>query len=139
MIPRLSNWTALALCLWLMTGCSGPASMAPVRQHLSTVEMPGPVLEYDQAMFHSIEKRWDDLLNALAPAVDKHGKVVVQFWEHADGTVTHIETVQNQVSDSLGLLCVESVRDRAPFSSWPPEMSRLVGSDHRQITMTFTY
>jgi hypothetical protein len=93
---------------------------------------------YDDALVAAITQRWYDLLDSQQFALDRTGKVVLQFRLNYDGTVTDMKVAQNTVGDLLGYVCEESVNDPAPFAKWPSEMRFKLG-DSRDIQFTFYY
>jgi hypothetical protein len=94
--------------------------------------------EYDAALVTAITQRWYDLLDSQQFALDRTGKVVLQFRLNYDGTVTDMKVAQNDVGDLLGYVCQKAVNDPAPFAKWPDEMRFKLG-DSRDIQFTFYY
>jgi len=94
--------------------------------------------EYDAALVAAITQRWYDLLDSQRFALDRTGKVVLQFRLHYDGTVSDMTVAQNSVGDLLGYVCQKAVNDPAPFAKWPSEMRFKLG-DSRDIQFTFYY
>jgi hypothetical protein len=94
--------------------------------------------EYDHALIEAITQRWYDLLDSQRFALDRSGKVVLQFRLHYDGTVTEMTVAQNDVGELLGYVCQEAVNDPAPFAKWPTDMRFKLG-DSRNIQFTFYY
>jgi hypothetical protein len=94
--------------------------------------------EYDDALVRAITQRWYDLLDSQRFALDRTGKVVLQFRLNYDGTVSEMKVAQNDVGELLGYVCQEAVNDPAPFAKWPAEMRFKLG-DSRDIQFTFFY
>jgi hypothetical protein len=94
--------------------------------------------EYDEALVEAITQRWYDLLDSQRFALDRTGKVVLQFRLHYDGTVTDMNVAHNDVGDLLGYVCQEAINDPAPFAKWPADMRFKLG-DSRDIQFTFYY
>jgi hypothetical protein len=93
---------------------------------------------YDKKLVEAISQRWWDLLESRRFALDRTGKVVLQFRLHYDGTVTDMTVAQNSVGDLLGYVCQEAVNDPAPFAKWPSDMRFKLG-DYRDIQFAFYY
>jgi len=93
---------------------------------------------YDQAMIDAIQQRWDDLLDSRQFALDRTGKVVIEFTLHPDGRVSDVERVSTSVGDTLAYVCQLAITDPAPYAPWPRDM-RLQMKDERRITFTFNY
>ena len=98
-----------------------------------------PFGEYDSEFVDAVTYRWYSLLESQQFALDRTGKVTVQFHLNYDGTVTEMEVLQNTVGDLLGYVCQKAINDPAPFKPWPEDMRRLVGANYREITFTFYY
>ena len=152
-----------SLCVWLLAGCatrnSSPASAASnsvsilvsgARVIVATnaadnsvtiyrFQNKTPFDKYDSAIVEATEKRWYEILGKLKFKQDRHGKVVVQYHLHPDGTVSDIKTLKNNVGILLGYFCKCAIKECAPFAHWPPDMVRMVGRDYREITFTFYY
>jgi hypothetical protein len=111
------------------------------RQHASVpsfdVKLTG-FGEYDAALVAAITQRWYDLLDSQQFALDRTGKVVLQFRLNYDGTVSGMKVAQNDVGELLGYVCQKAVNDPAPFAKWPSEMRFKLG-DSRDIQFTFYY
>lgn len=93
---------------------------------------------YDRAVIEAISQRWYDLLDQQKFALDRTGKVTINFHLNPDGSVTESKIVANTVGDVLGYLCLESIEQSAPFGKWPSDM-RLKFGTFREITFTFYY
>jgi hypothetical protein len=94
--------------------------------------------DYDAALVAAITQRWYDLLDSQQFALDRSGKVVLQFRLHQDGTITDMTVAQNSVGDLLGYVCEKAVTDPAPFAKWPVDM-RLKLHDSADMQFTFYY
>lgn len=94
--------------------------------------------DYDAALIEAIQQRWYDLLDSQQFALDRSGKVVLQFRLNYDGTITDMRVAQNTVGDLLGYVCEKAVIDPAPFAKWRTDM-RLKLGDSRDIQFTFYY
>ncbi|HEX3889333.1 MAG TPA: hypothetical protein VHX90_00660 [Verrucomicrobiae bacterium] len=112
-----------------------------VRQH-ATVPRQNVKLTgfgaYDDALVEAITQRWYDLLDSQQFALDRTGKVVLQFRLNYDGTVTDMKVAQNDVGELLGYVCQKAINDPAPFAKWPSDMRFKLG-DSRDIQFTFYY
>jgi hypothetical protein len=93
---------------------------------------------YDAEVVRAISQRWWDLLGSQQFALDRRGKVVLQFTMHYDGSITDMKMLENTVGDLLGYVCEKAVNDPAPFGPWTREM-RLNMGDSRQVQFTFYY
>lgn len=112
-----------------------------VRQHATVSRLDVKLTgfgSYDAALVEAITQRWYDLLDSQRFALDRTGKVVLDFRLHYDGTVTDMTVAQNSVGDLLGYVCQEAVNDPAPFAKWPSDMRFKLG-DSRDIQFTFYY
>jgi hypothetical protein len=95
--------------------------------------------EYDRQLIDAVQQRWDELLDNHRYAEDRNGKVTLKFKLKPDGTVIEMQTVENNVGEVLGYLCQEAIEEAAPFAKWPTDMSRMIGTNYRDITFTFYY
>jgi outer membrane biosynthesis protein TonB len=93
---------------------------------------------YDQAMIDAIQQRWDDLLDSRQFALDRTGKVVIEFTLHPDGRVSDVNIANTTVGDTLAYVCRLAITDPAPYLAWPSDMRLQIG-DSRRITFTFSY
>lgn len=94
---------------------------------------------YDAAVIAAVQDRWDTLLRERGHALDRAGKVVLQFRLNYDGRITDMRVLENSVDELLSLLCQKAILDPAPYARWPSEIRRLVGRDYRDLTFTFFY
>jgi outer membrane biosynthesis protein TonB len=94
---------------------------------------------YDAAFIEAVTKRWWDLLDSRDFALDRHGKVVLQFHLTYDGRITDMNVAENTVGEILGIICQKAVLDPAPFDKWPRTMRLKIGKDYREIQFTFYY
>jgi outer membrane biosynthesis protein TonB len=97
-----------------------------------------PFGEYDRAFIEAVEQRWFDLLDSRQFALDRTGKVVLQFRLTYDGRITDMQIAQTTVGETLAYVCQLAVTDPAPYEKWPSDMRREVG-DSRNIQFTFYY
>lgn len=97
-----------------------------------------PFGAYDQAMIDAIQQRWDSLLDSRQFALDRTGKVVVEFTLHPDGRVSDVNIVSTTVGDTLAYICRLAITDPAPYMAWPTDMRLQIGEE-RHITFTFSY
>jgi hypothetical protein len=112
-----------------------------VRRHASISSLDVKLTgfgDYDAQLVAAISQRWYDLLDSQQFALDRTGKVVLQFHLNYDGTITDMKVVQNDVGELLGYVCQKAVTDPAPFAKWPGEMRFKLG-DSRDIQFTFYY
>jgi hypothetical protein len=98
-----------------------------------------PFGDYDGAIISAVQQRWSDLLDSRRFAQDRTGRVVLRFKLMSDGSVIEMETLENGVGELLGYLCQESIEEAAPFAKWPPDMSRMIGTNYRVVTFAFYY
>ena len=94
---------------------------------------------YDRAIVEAVTQRWYDLLDSRRFAMDRTGKVTLQFKLKADGSVAEMHTLENTVGEMLGYVCQSAVEEAAPFAQWPADMQRMIGANFREITFTFYY
>jgi hypothetical protein len=93
---------------------------------------------YDAAFIEAVEQRWFDLLDSRQFALDRTGKVVLQFRLTYDGRITDMQTAQSTVGETLAYVCQLAVTDPAPYEKWSSDMRREMG-DSRKIQFTFYY
>ena len=86
-----------------------------------------------------MQQRWDDLLESRQFALDRTGKVTLQFHLNYDGTVSDMTVLDNTVGELLSLVCRDAIEEAAPFAAWSGEMHRTIGANYREITFTFLY
>jgi len=98
-----------------------------------------PFGDYDAAIIEAVTQRWYDLLDNHRYAQDRTGKVMLRFKLKPDGSIIEMQTLENTVGQMLGYLCQEAIEEAAPFAKWPPDMSRMIGANYRDITFTFYY
>ena len=98
-----------------------------------------PFGDYDAAIVEAVSQRWYDLLDNHRFAQDRSGKVTLRFKLKPDGSIIEVQTTDNTVGEVLGYLCQEAIEEAAPFANWPPDMSRMIGANYRDITFTFYY
>ena len=98
-----------------------------------------PFGDYDAAIIEAVSQRWYDLLDNHRYAQDRSGKVTLRFKLKADGSIIEMQSLENNVGELLGYLCQEAIEEAAPFAKWPPDMSRMIGANYRDITFTFYY
>ncbi len=94
---------------------------------------------YDAAVLAAIQDRWYRLLEERSHAMDRTGKVVLEFRLNYDGRITDMKVAENTVDELLALLCQKAVLDPAPFARWPAEMRRIANKDYREVRITFYY
>jgi hypothetical protein len=94
--------------------------------------------DYDAKLVAAITQRWYDLLESQRFALDRTGKVVIEFRLHYDGTITDMTVSQNSVGELLGYVCQEAISDPAPFAKWPSDMRFKLG-DSQDIKFSFYY
>jgi hypothetical protein len=97
-----------------------------------------PFGEYDRAFIEAVEQHWFDLLDNRQFALDRTGKVVLQFRLTYDGRITDMQIAQTTVGETLAYVCQLAVTDPAPYEKWPSDMRREIG-DSRNIQFTFYY
>jgi hypothetical protein len=98
-----------------------------------------PFGDYDSKFIEAVTQRWYDLLDSRQFAMDRSGKVTLQFHLNYDGSIVDMKVLGNTVGDVLGYVCQKAVTDPAPFAPWPGEMRRIIGENYREITFTFYY
>jgi hypothetical protein len=97
-----------------------------------------PFGEYDRAFIEAVEQHWFSLLDSRQFALDRSGKVVLQFRLNYDGTVTDVSVADTTVGDTLAFVCRLAVTDPSPYEKWPSDMRRMFG-DSRNVQFTFYY
>jgi hypothetical protein len=112
----------------------------PNRDLRSSLDVSSSVFgAYDAAIIAAVQNRWYSLLDERNFAYDRSGRVTLSFRLHADGTVSQIEFVSNDVGAALGLLCQSAIKDPSPYGAWPSDMRRKIGAEYREVTFTFLY
>lgn len=94
---------------------------------------------YDAAVVAAVQSRWYNLLEDRKYALEKTGRVVLEFRLHYDGRITDVKPVETDVGDFWSLICQKAVEDPAPYARWSPEMRREIGRDFRDVRFTFYY
>ena len=94
---------------------------------------------YDAAFIAAVEQRWFDLLDSMSLYGYRRGRVVLKFRLTSDGRITEMQIVENNVTETLGVLCQKAIVDPAPFDKWPREMRQMIGKDYRDIQFAFYY
>lgn len=97
-----------------------------------------PFGDYDRRFIDAVTQRWYDLLDSQQFSQDRSGKVTLRFHLNYDGTISHMEILENTVGELLGYVCQKAVTDPT-FEPWPTDMRRMVGANFREITFTFYY
>jgi hypothetical protein len=97
-----------------------------------------PFGAYDEAFIAAVQQRWYDLLDSRQFALDRTGKVVLQFRLTYDGRITDMHIAETAVGETLAYVCELAVTDPAPYEKWPSDMRREAG-DSRNIQFTFYY
>jgi outer membrane biosynthesis protein TonB len=98
-----------------------------------------PFGDYDSRFIAAVTQRWYDQLDSQRFAQDRSGKVTLKFHLNYDGTISHMEVLENTVGDLLCYVCENAVTDPAPYAPWPSDMRRMVGANFREIVFTFYY
>jgi outer membrane biosynthesis protein TonB len=98
-----------------------------------------PFGEYDRAIIEAVQQYWQDELDRNQFAADRTGQVTVKFDLHYDGSVDHVEIIQNNVGVLLGSFCAEAIQQTAPYGKWPSDMLHEIGETKFTVTFTFDY
>jgi hypothetical protein len=94
--------------------------------------------DYDERFYEAVSQHWWDLIASQNFALDRRGKVVLQFRLNYDGTITEMNVAQNEVGDLLGYVCQKAITDNAPFEHFSTDMRVKLG-DSRDCQFTFYY
>ena len=94
--------------------------------------------EYDQRFIAAVSQHWFDLLDSRQFALDRTGKVTLQFRLNYDGSISEMRFADNTVGDLLGYVCQKAVTDAEPYEPFPSDMRRKLG-DHCDVQFTFYY
>jgi len=94
---------------------------------------------YDRAFIEAVSQRWYDLLDSISYVGYRQGWVRLEFRLNYKGDITDMKVLENNVTETLSLLCQKAVIDPRPYGEWPREMRLEVGRDYRVITFTFYY
>lgn len=95
--------------------------------------------DYDNKFIDAVQSRWYQLLDSQKFALDRIGKVTLQFRLNYDGSISDMAVLQNTVGELLGYVCQKAVIDQSPFEAWPSDMRRKIGANYREMTFTFYY
>ncbi|HYG22775.1 MAG TPA: hypothetical protein VEH04_08340 [Verrucomicrobiae bacterium] len=95
--------------------------------------------DYDAAFIAAVESRWFALLENNPTLNYRNGRVVLRFRLSYDGRITAMEVVENNVGETLGLICQKAILDPAPFERWPREMRLMMQKEFREIQFAFYY
>ena len=95
-----------------------------------------PYGDYDADFIAAVRARWYELVENRA--ANTPGKVVLEFDLHADGRITGMTNVVNEVNYLLETFCESAVLDPAPYKPWTQEMRGLI-SEPRHLRFTFYY
>lgn len=95
--------------------------------------------QYDAEFVDAVSYRWYALLDSQQFALDRTGKVKLQFHLNYDGTISDMAVLENTVGELLCYVCQKAITDPAPYKPWPEEMRREIGKNYREITFTFYY
>ncbi len=98
-----------------------------------------PFGQYDAALVEAVEQRWFTLLETMSYDGYRSGRVIIQFHLTYDGRVTDMKILENDVGDTLGLLCWKAVADPAPYEHWPRDLRLLIDKDFREMQFAFYY
>jgi hypothetical protein len=112
-----------------------------VKHHLEISSLDAkatPFGEYDREFIEAVEQRWFTLLDEQNFALDRTGKVVLQFRLTFDGRITDMQIAETTVGQTLAYVCQLAVTENVPYRRWPSDMRREVG-DERNIQFTFYY
>lgn len=112
----------------------GVARRGPVQLQVKGL----PFGAYDEAMFAAIQSRWFSLLDERRYAGGT-GRVRVQFKQYQDGSVRLVEPTETTVDALFTAYCLRAITDPAPYGRWPADMARMLGTNFREITVTFYY
>jgi len=156
---------AAALAFVVLIGCSAPEleqretkiTMAPWPKQTNTASLisspkPRTLREareargnwvtafpaYDNKVTGGIRKRWWALTKAL-PQQRGEGRVVLDFKLTFDGQVKDLVVTATTMPDIYVVTCKKAVLDGVPYDPWPADMRKLIGSNQRDVTMTFYY
>lgn len=124
----------------LMAGEATKMEGGVARQGAASVSVQGTGFgAYDEAMFLAVQNRWFFLLEERRFAGGATGRVVLRFRLYMDGTVRLVEPTETTVDPLMTSLCLRAVTDPAPYQEWPSDMRRMIGSNFREIRVTFNY
>jgi TonB family protein len=145
---RLISLTALAVALLLNAGCES-IDIPPVSrddspgQHGPGFQSSGnsTIDAYDLIVYDRIERRWNDLLDALSSLSRDYssGKVKVTLRIHPNGSITDIKIVERTVGYRQTAACAEAMKNARNIPPWPAEVRKLIRRDYQDLTLTFYY
>ena len=95
-----------------------------------------PFGAYDAKIIAAIQQAW---YNLLADRLTPMGKVVIEFWLHSNGRVSHVSVTNSEVGELYGQMCALAVQRAAPYEAWPREMRLAIEVEYREVRFTFFY
>jgi hypothetical protein len=98
-----------------------------------------PLGSYDAEFIAAVQHCWFGLLEEQRYSLDRVGKVVVEFRLTADGRITDVKAVESDVGDIYTTICQLAITKPAPYKSWPADVRKMVGTNHRDVRFTFYY
>lgn len=151
-MPVRVRWVLIALCLTLFsTGChlmrhgSSKANLRHAREDLPRVgfiqgdSSLREFNDYFHGIYTQIAAQWTLLVgDGEAPPEDREARVVVEIAILSNGELAECRTVETTATRSGTLLCEDSIRSRAPFAPFLPEMIERYGAE-KSVTLTFLY
>jgi outer membrane biosynthesis protein TonB len=97
-----------------------------------------PSGKYAQEFINAVSQHWLDLLDSQQFALDRSGRVKLQFKLNYDGSISDMEIVENTVGYMYGYVCEKAVFDNEPYGKWPSDMRHEVGNS-LDVVYTFDY
>ena len=94
--------------------------------------------DYDERFVEAVTQNWYNLLYSQKFALDRTGKVVLQFRLNADGSISDMKVGENNVGPLLSYVCEKAVLDGAPYERWTEDM-RLKLGNYADVQFTFDY
>jgi len=67
------------------------------------------------------------------------GKVVIQCRLDFGGRITEPKILENTLDDECGELFQKALMNRSPYAAWPDDTHQKLGSDYRNLKLTFGY
>ena len=86
------------------------------------------------AVSKEAESSHDNLFAQRVP-----GKVVIQCRLDSTGHIIGPKILENTIDDECGELFQKALLNRSPYAAWPEDAHRQLGSDFRDLKLTFRY
>jgi TonB family protein len=141
------------LLVLLMAGCKSPQDTTPPPETTAatnglavtnnanhwprTLEKQQSFKKYDESMVSIIKQKWSEKLNKLTVNTNEQGSVIVSFQLQEDGSVSDVHVIKSTVGTEMDSICLDAIKDNAPYQPWPEDMLRTIGRPSFKLTVKF--